>query len=59
MHVLAEMTFCLIPLNFTLKTLLSNAKKLACLISSPKEILRRRLERVPFGSIEFGRCKES
>ena len=41
MHVLAKMTFCLILLNFTLKTLISNVKKLACLISSFEEILRR------------------
>ena len=41
MHVLAKMTFCLIILNITLKTLLPNAKELACLISSLKEILRK------------------
>lgn len=41
MHVLEKMTFCMILLNFTLKTLLSNAKKLVCLISSLKAILRR------------------
>ena len=44
MHVLAKITFCLNLLNFTLKTLLSNAKKLYCLISSFKEILRTKRE---------------
>ena len=33
--------FCLIVLNFMLKTDLPNAKKISCLISSFKEILRR------------------